>query len=160
MKATILASTVILSLGLSFQSCKKPEKPAGQTSVQTIDIVLDMNKSYQYSFGTPDTDLSITKQSQAFLVSELNEVNETVLFNYMPETNFVGTDEVYVTLGKQEMKHPEKHGPKNPIKHLIRPKKHHQCNKPNMDKTIYIFRFTVKETIATTSAVVVSENEK
>lgn len=157
MKATILASTVILSLGLSFQSCKKPEKPVGQTSVQTIDIVLDMNKSYQFSFGIPETDLSITKQSQAFLVSELNEVSESVLFNYTPKTDFVGTDEVYVTLGKPEREHREDHRPKNPIKHFIHSKKHHQCDKPNMDKTIYIFRFTVKETVPSKTTVVVSK---
>lgn len=160
MKVKIVASAVILSLGLSFQSCKKPKKEIGETSTQTIDVVLDMNKSYQYSFGTPDDDLSITQQSQSFLVSELDEVNESVLFNYTPKTDFVGTDEVQVTLGKVEPDHhKEEHGSKNPIEELIHPK-HKKCDKPQMDKTIYIFRFTIKRSIEATSAVVVSNNEK
>lgn len=146
MKNTIVASAAILSLSLSFQSCKKHEE-AGKTSYQIIDITLDNNKSYQYSFGTPESDLEITKQSNAYLVSELDEANETVVFNYTPKSDFVGNDEIFVTLGKAETEHHEKQGPpppKNPIKGLFH-HKHHKCEKHDENKTVYIFRFTVNQ---------------
>ena len=150
MKNTIVASAAILSLSLSFQSCKKHEAP-GKTSYQIINITLDNNKSYQYNFGTPESDLEITKQSNAYLVSELGEANENVVFNYTPKSDFVGSDEIFVTLGNEEAEHHEKQGshpPKNPIKGLLH-HKHHKCEKHDEDKTVYIFRFTVNQTVST-----------
>ena len=151
MKKAIFASIGILSLCLSIQSCKKHEEREVKTNYQTIDIVLDMNKSYQYSFGKLDSDIEITKQSDAYLVSELNDMSETVLFNYMPQTNFVGTDEVQVTLGDEEREghHGDAHhAPKNPLTHLFGHKKH-ECGGHHEDKTVYIFKFTVNKPAST-----------
>ena len=59
----------------------------GTVNYQTIEIVLDMNKSYQYSFGQLIRKIKavITKQSDAFLVSEVDKSGESVLFNYTPK---------------------------------------------------------------------------
>jgi hypothetical protein len=157
MKKVILASISILALGLSFQSCKKHDMPEPETKYQTIEIVLDENKAYQYNFGTPASELTITKQSSAFLISQLDEASETVLFNYMPQTNFVGTDEVQITLGDEKNEHHE-HGNHPPKPHLFGHKKH-TCDKHEEGKTVYIFKFTINkvEATETTSQVVVNE---
>ena len=150
MKKYISLSTLVLILSLAFASCKKQREHEGETKYQTIEIVLDMNKSYQYSFGTPESELTITKQSDNFLVSQLDEANETILFNYMPKTNFVGTDEVQVTLGKEEGEHHEHEGhrrPKKPRIKLFGGHQHHDCDRDNDDKTIYIFKFTVNNVV-------------
>ena len=154
MKKYISFGAFVLMISLAFVACRKHEERKGKTNYQTIEIVLDMNKSYQYSFGIPESELTITKQSNNFLVSELDEANETILFNYMPKTNFVGTDEVQVTLGKEE-EHHEHHGPrpKNPIMHLLGGHKHHDCGKHEDDKTIYTFKFTVNPVATTQTAV-------
>ena len=163
MKKIVSLSALVLILSIAISSCRKHEEREGKTNYQTIEIVLDMNKSYQYSFGTPSSELTITKQSDAFLVSQLDEANETVLFNYMPKTNFVGTDEVQVTLGEDEHEkheHGEHHKPKNPIMHLFGGHQHHECGKHEDDKTIYIFKFTVNSvaTTVTTEHTTVNKN--
>ena len=164
MKKFVSFGALLLILSLAFISCKKQREHEGETKYQTIEIVLDMNKSYQYSFGTPSSELTITKQSDNFLVSQLDEANETVLFNYMPKTNFVGTDEIQVTLGEDEHEkheHGGHHKPKNPIMHLLGGgHKHHDCGKHEDDKTIYIFKFTVNSvaTVVTTEHTTVNKN--
>lgn len=162
MKKAILASISILPLILSFQSCKKHQEHEGKTNYQTIEIVLDMNKSYQYNFGTPESKLEITKQSDAFLVSELDKVSETVLFNYMPQTNFIGTDEVQITLANEEREEHHRdgnHPPRIPLGHLFNHKKH-ECEEHEEDKTVYIFKFTVNKaaTTVTTDHAMVNKN--
>jgi hypothetical protein len=163
MKKLILASVTVVALCASLQSCKKYEEQEGKTTYQIIDIVLDANKSYQYSFGTLDTKSTITKQSQAFLVSELDKVNNAVLFNYTPQTNFIGTDEVQVTIGEDEKEHHGKKGgphPKNPL-NMFKHKNHHGCDKDDDDyKTVYTFKFTINRNEVTKVPVVVTESQK
>lgn len=163
MKKIFLASALILSLSLSFISCKKHEMPERTTTYQTIEIVLDMNKSYQYSFGTIDTKAQaiITKQSDVFLVSELDKVSEATLFNYIPKTNFVGTDEVQVTIGKEEEEHHHKQGAHhpNPLKFLTH-KKHHGCEKHDDDTKVYIFKFTINNVGVPIASALATESHK
>lgn len=147
MKKVLFGLVAFISLSLVLSSCKKHEEHEGTVNYQTIEIVLDMNKSYQYSFGAidPKDQAVITKQSNAFLVSEVDKSGETILFNYTPNTNFVGTDEVQVTIGEEEHEHHHKQGPHhpNPLK-FLKHKKHHGCEKhDDDDKTVYIFKFTV-----------------
>lgn len=154
MKKYISLGAFALILSLAFVSCKKHGEREAKTNYQTVEIVLDMNKSYQYSFGVPSSELTITKQSDAFLVSQLDEISETVLFNYMPQTNFVGTDEVQITLGKEEHEEHHRdgnHPPRIPLAHLFGHKKH-ECEGREDDKTVYIFKFTVNKVASTVTA--------
>jgi hypothetical protein len=162
MKTKVSLFLAFISVGIIFSSCKKQELE--KTKIQTIDIVLDMNKSYQFSFGPVHSDLSITKQSDAFLVSELETINEAMEFKYMPKLNFVGVDEVQITLnGEDEKEHHHQNGNhhKNPVKKMLHHGAKHECHKhDDDDKIIYIFRFTVnKTTAASTSALVIGESQ-
>lgn len=111
MKKVFLGLVAFILLSLALSSCKKHEEHEGTITYQTVEIVLDMNKSYQYSFGTIKNKAIITKQANSFLVSELDKVSEAVLFNYTPKNNFTGTDEVQVTIGEEEHEHHHKQGP-------------------------------------------------
>ncbi|MES2131101.1 MAG: hypothetical protein V4506_02060 [Bacteroidota bacterium] len=150
MKVTASISALILLLGVSFQSCRKHTMKEGTTSYQTIEVNLDMNKSYQYSFGTATTSSrSITKQSQAFSMSEIDNVNGSALFNYIPRADFTGTDEVQITSVEGSVKdhancsnqapqgNCQQHGSAG---HCCQ---HHDCDKAK-DKTIYTFKITIK----------------
>lgn len=161
MKIKPTLSVLLLISSMAFHSCKKHEQ--GKTSYQTIDVVLDMNKSYQYSFGTHNSDLSITEQSRSFLVSELDKVTDVPLFNYTPKANFVGIDEVQITAYEEESEH---HGGKGGQHHphgncQNHSGNHHDKNKhdDDDDKTIYTFKIIVKQT-ATTAAAVATEIKK
>ena len=149
MKITVSISALILLLGVSFQSCRKHTMKEGTTSYQTIEVNLDMNKSYQYSFGAATSGRSITKQSQAFSMSEIDNVNGSALFNYIPKADFTGTDEVQITSTDVSTKdhgncsnqapqgNCQQHGSAG---HCCQ---HHDCDKAK-DKTIYTFKITIK----------------
>ena len=149
MKKFILASLAFVAISL--QSCKKHEHE-GTVSYQTININLEANKNYQYSFGVK-SDVSITKQSQEFLVSEIDNSNESKFFSYTPKFNFVGIDEVQITVYQEELKHHHgkggHHGNCNSQSHGM---SGHECHKhdDDDDKTIYTFKFNIKQTTLTT----------
>ncbi len=164
MKLKIFAGFLIVFLATSFSSCRKHHKK-GTTTYQTIDITLDENKSYQYNFGTEQKGLSITQQSKSFLVSEIDQINEASFFKYMPSLNFVGSDEVQVTMksgdndGDDDHHDGEEHhgNCQNHEHHNCNNSGHHDCDAHN--KTIYTFKFTVnKVTAATRSTAVINEN--
>ena len=160
MKIKSTLSILLLISSMAFHSCKKHEQ--GKTSYQTIDVVLDMNKSYQYSFVSHNSHLSITEQSQSFLVSELDNVTDVALFNYTPKVNFVGIDEVQITAYEEEAEH---HGSKSGHHHphgkcQNHNGNHHDKNKhdDDDDKTIYTFKITIKQDVA--SPIVAAESKK
>ena len=126
-----------------------------------LHIKLLMNKSYQYSFASHNPHLSITEQSQSFLVSELNTVTDAPLFNYTPKENFVGIDEAQITAYEEESEHhggKDGHHPQGNCQN--HGGKHHDKNKhdDDDDKTIYTFKITVKQTIA--EPIVTAESKK
>lgn len=150
MKITASISALMLLLSISFQSCRKHTMKEGTTSYQTIEVNLDMNKSYQYSFGTAtSSSRSITKQSQAFLVSEIDNVNGSALFNYTPKADFTGTDEVQVTSVEGAVKDHANCNSQAPQGNCQQHHsagngcQHHDCDKAK-DKTIYTFKITIK----------------
>lgn len=159
MKIKLTLSALVLISSMAFHSCKKHEH--GKTSYQTIDVTLDMNRSYQYSFVSHNPHLSITKQSQSFLVSELDNVTDVPLFNYTPKENFVGIDEVQITAYEEESEQHDGKGEHHPQGNCQNHGgKHHDKNKhdDDDDKTIYTFKITVKQTIA--APIVNAESKK
>lgn len=156
MKVTASISALMLLLSVSFQSCKKHTMKEGTTSYQTIEVNLDRNKSYQYSFGTAtSSSYSITKQSRAFSMSEIDNVNGSALFNYIPGADFTGTEEVQVTSVEGAVKDHtncnnqapqgncrQRHSAGNGCQH-------HDFDKAQ-NKTIYTFKITVKPTTPAT----------
>ncbi len=155
----ISLSAIALIIGVSFSSCKKHEEL--KTSYQTVDVTLDMNKSYQYSFGSGKSHLTVTKQSQAYLVSELEYHADAATFNYTPKEGFIGSDVVEITLGEghgergeMEDEHTNSHGNCQNThggqkgNHTHNCSGHHDCSRH--DKTVYTFRFTVKSTTPAT----------
>jgi hypothetical protein len=159
MKIKSTLSILLLISSVAFQSCKKHEQ--GKTSYKTVDVTLDMNKPYQYSFDSNNSDLSITEQSRSFLVSELDKVTDVALFNYTPKANFVGIDEVQITAYEEEAEHHGGKGGHHPHGNCQNHSgNHHDKNKhdDDDDKTIYTFKIIVEQTIA--SPIVTAESKK
>ena len=150
MKIKIFLGAVLLS-SLAFQSCKKHKQ--GVTTYQTVDVTIDANNSYQYNFGTEKTDLSITKQSQSFLVSELDKVNEATLFNYSPKLNFSGVDEVEVTSFEEPEKEGGKGGHHGNCENHNGKKEHDEDD----NKIVYTFKISVKNS-TTAPTKIINEN--
>ena len=149
MKSKILAGTLMLVLAASLQSCKKHEKEEGKIFYHTIEITLDENKSYQYNFGIEKNELSITEQSKAYLVSEIDQTNEVSYFNYLPKINFVGTDEVKITMrAEQDEKDHYNGGGQGGSGNC----QNHRDEDDDDDKTIYTFKFTVKKVAINTKS--------
>ncbi len=81
-------------------SCKKEKD--GKTITQTINVTLNINKSYSYQItnkGDADDEMQITNQASNYKVSQLTNVagSDNVLFEYTPAPNFTGSDEVQVS---------------------------------------------------------------
>ncbi len=159
MKMKISLSILALTIGLAFSACKKHTE--GKTTYQTVDVTVDMNKAYQYNFGSGKSHLSITKQSQAFLVSEIDNTNDEAVLNYMPKTNFTGTDVIEVSSCAGHGNHHDANAGTPPqngncqhacgnqyCNHSHNCTGHHDC--AHHDKTVYTFRFTVKSTTPAT----------
>jgi hypothetical protein len=156
MKTNFFTIAILMSLAFSIQSCKKHEQ--GKVSYQTIEVNLDANKSYQYDFGVGKHDLSITKQSQEFLVSEIDNADNVNVFNYTPKANFAGSDEIQVTLYGEEEHHHHGKGGHHPNGNCQHQQNNNQvCHKhdDDDDKTIYIFKLNIQKVISTTKTAVV-----
>ncbi len=87
------------------QSCKKTiDNNTNQqtTTPQTTTPSIKKNQSFQYEFGLIGIEdgLSISQQANHFEISELRRNNNTgkMIYNYKPGLNYVGTDEVEITL--------------------------------------------------------------
>ena len=151
MKKHISISAVVLMLSLTFTSCKKHKQ--GTVNYQTIEINLDANRTYQYNFGDGKKDLLITKQSSSYVVSEIDRLNETNLFNYSPKLN-TASDEVEVTLFEEEEHHG--HGGQGHHDGNGNCQNHPENNNSEHhdaddDRTIYIFKFNVVHTSTSSS---------
>lgn len=155
MKITAYLGALVLLLSLSVQSCKK-HNDEPKITYQTIDVVLDANKSYQYSFGEGNTNLAITKQAQAYTLSEIDKSGSASVLNYTPKSGFTGTDEIEVTLSNGKVAQQQLESTHTPVGSCQHPNnggnkscgQHHDCNKHHDDKTIYTFKITIHQTAA------------
>lgn len=90
--------TILFGMTLLCQSCKKDsvDKPA----TQTINQTLKANQSYEFDLGSfgDEEGATIVKQATHFSVSSLDGANNLgkIIYKYVPEANFVGTDEVEI----------------------------------------------------------------
>ena len=155
-----LASALVIA---SFtQSCKKHAEEHGTNSIQTINATLDMNKTYQLDLGdipNPNA-LKITQQAAHFSISQTeHSINsENVFYQYTPQLNYSGSDQVTIVVAKEK----EHHGK---CEHKDHPeyKEHHECNKGHHHEgckhhhdddddddntTTYIIKFNVVNTTA------------
>lgn len=161
MKKYVSFGAFALILMLAFASCKKHGH--GKTTYQTIDVNLDENKSYQYTFTAHMHDLEITKQAQSFLVSEIDKSSEMSLFNYMPKLNQAGNDSVEITVYEKNENHahcghhPHPGGGACQHQQGGHNECHHHCD--GDDKTIYTFNFTIQKTVAGTKQIPVAESK-
>lgn len=100
---------LFLSLGVAFmltQSCNKSKLEKEATVVkQTIDAAINANESYTFVLpdNTSDDPFEITTQATHFSISELGKnADGAVIYQYTPETDFVGTDVVVVANVEEE----------------------------------------------------------
>lgn len=85
----------ILFVSFIFASCKKD-------APKTINAIIKKNESFQYKFGLIGTEdnMSISQQANNFKISELKrDSSGEIIYTYLPSLNFVGTDEVEISLG-------------------------------------------------------------
>lgn len=113
-------------------SCEKE----GATITKTVNVEINSNAAYSYTVphaGDADDAMQITQQAMHSSVSKITPDASTgdALFEYVPATNFSGTDEVQVS--NVEEHHNGNHG---------------NCGGHRHDDTyIYVFKITVKNTL-------------
>lgn len=132
---------LFLSLGVAFmltQSCNKPRLEKEETVVkQTIDATINSNEMYTFTLpaNTSDDPFEITTQASHFRISELGvNADGAAIYQYTPETDYVGTDVVVVANveekhgdcgnGHPQGNHPPLLGFLHP--HPKHPKPHHE----------------------------------
>lgn len=100
MKNTLLAFFILMSSSALLLSCRKESvsKQAGQTIYQTTQ----MNGYYELVLGSfgDEEGAGIVTQAKHFSVSNLNRGTDVTTYKYVPEANFVGTDEVTIASAK------------------------------------------------------------
>jgi hypothetical protein len=98
MKKLLLALTIMVGLGI-LTSCKKATQDAAKQ--QTITSTIKKDESFQHEFGLIgiEDNMSISQQASHFETSELKRDNTgKIIHTYKPSLNYVGTDEVEVSL--------------------------------------------------------------
>ena len=86
------------------QSCKKSS--TSEPIIQTINADIKVNQSYQLDLGgfSVEEDAGISKQATHFLVSSVSKYSSgnfaNIIYKYTPAANFVGKDEVELTITK------------------------------------------------------------
>ncbi len=79
-------------------SCRKEHEEEAVTKV--IDITIQANEAYTYLMppsGDADDLMEITQQAKHFALSQITpDAQRNTLFEYTPELNYMGTDEVHV----------------------------------------------------------------
>ena len=98
MKKAVVILVVTFCLTSLSQSCKKDSTTEPNT--KTIDVVLKVNQSYKYDLGGfgIEEGAGIVTQASHFLIStahrDTSGASPNIFYNYIPATNFIGTDEV------------------------------------------------------------------
>lgn len=95
---------ILFGLTTLIQSCKKSS--ITEPIIQTINADIKVNQSYQLDLGSfsMEEDAGISKQATHFLASSLSRQSSgnisNITYKYIPATNFVGKDEVELTITK------------------------------------------------------------
>ncbi len=98
MKKIIFILTTFFGFMTLIQSCKK--SPANKEDIQTINVALKANQSYQFDLGGfgIEEGAGISKQATHFLIStatrDTSGNTPNIIYSYLPAKDFVGTDEV------------------------------------------------------------------
>jgi len=119
-------STLALCLALSaflFSGCMKD----AVTKTEVINVELNLNQDYSYVMSKEgSSSMQITQQGNHFSKSEVAEnPGSAAVFNYKPEKDFEGSDEVKISNDKSSGKHGH-------------------CHHEQEDVTVYDFKITVK----------------
>ena len=96
MKRILLSLTLLLTLVISLQSCKKDD-----LKEQTISATVKKNQLYQHNFGLTGIEdgFSVSKQPGRYVTSSLSRDDfGNVIYTYQPAQDFVGRDHVEFTL--------------------------------------------------------------
>ena len=99
MKKLLLAFAIMFGLAI-LTSCKKESQD--NTKQQTITPNIKKNELFKYEFGLIglEDNMFISQQANHFEKSELKRDNTgRIIYTYKPSLNYVGTDEVEVSLG-------------------------------------------------------------
>lgn len=89
----------MFGLGILASCTKANQNIANQ---QTITPTIKKNESFQYKFGLIGIEdkMSISQQANHYETSELKRDNTgKMIYTYKPSLNYVGTDEVEISLG-------------------------------------------------------------
>ena len=96
MTRIVLSLTLLLTLAVLLQSCKKDD-----LKEQTISATVKKNQVYQHNFGLIGIEdgFSVSKQPGRYLTSELSRDDSgNIIYTYQPAEDFVGRDEVEFTV--------------------------------------------------------------
>ena len=84
------------------QSCKKDA--VDNATRLTVTAAVKANQPYQYDLGSFGTEegASVSTQAKHFIVSDVERDPNTgkIIYNYLPTTNYIGTDEVVIRSAK------------------------------------------------------------
>ena len=100
MKKLFSVFTMLFSLSFLAQSCQKTVENDNNNK-ETTTPTIKKNQSFQYEFGLIGLEdrLSISEQAKHFEISSLKRDNKgKMIYNYTPNLNYVGTDDVEITL--------------------------------------------------------------
>ncbi len=95
-------------------SCRKEHDEA---VTKVIDVMMDANGTYSYTMppsGDVDDVMEILQQAKHFVVSQITtDASNNTLFEYTPELNYNGTDEIHINTVEGEHKDEDHHGNNN-----------------------------------------------
>ena len=96
MKRILLCFTLLLTLTVLLQSCKKDD-----LQEQTISATVKKNQLYQHNFGLIGIEdgFSVSKHPGRYVTSALSRDDSgNIIYTYQPAQDFVGSDQVEFTL--------------------------------------------------------------
>ena len=95
MTLKFLAAAAFLS-SIFLSSCQKEHEHLGIT--KQVDVQLKVNETYTYTIDAASIPV-ITKQAAHYATSnlKLNPATRALLLTYVPEEDYLGTDEIAVT---------------------------------------------------------------
>lgn len=99
MKKIFIAFIIVFGLSI-LASCKKNIQ--NNATQKTIVAAIVKNESFQYEFGLIgiEDNMVISQQAKKFETSELKRDNNgKMIYTYKPGLNYVGYDEVEISLG-------------------------------------------------------------
>lgn len=130
--------SLLIAAMVMLTACQKEHEPKIENI--TIDVVLKQNNQYTYTINHNDDEYSspyISQDTQHDAITALtpNDKNTASVFSYTPANDYVGPDQVIITLSEEK----EEHG--CGIKPGRTPRPHHHHHDESVKN--YIFNFTI-----------------